>query len=344
MAFLAAGFSIYLGQFVHLSPALQTAVSLTLVIVLSAANYIGVKEGAWIQRIFTTLKIAGILLLIGAAMFTSRAGGGAPPAPAKHLSYSAIGLAMTAILMAYNGWSYVSFVSGEVKNPQRNLPLALAVGMIAVIVFYVTVNIAYFKVMTVAEIAATERVGAAVAAHMLGPAGANGLSVVVLLSIIGALNGNILTGARIPFAEARDGLFFSRFGRIHPRFETPGFAIVALGAWTCILLLTGSYQEIFAYSILSAWLFYTLSVVAVAVLRRKAPNAPRPYRMWGYPYTIWAFVVVSIWFMVDALINQPKTSLAAFGIAAAGIPLYFIWRKKPGNREPVTLAVEHPEI
>lgn len=325
IAFLAVGFSIYMDHFVRLTPALREIVALVLVAALSAANYIGVKEGAWIQRIFTTLKIAGLVLLIGAAAFAPHTAG-TPQTPARVLSYGGIGLALTAVLMAYNGWSYVSFVAGEVQDPQRNLPRALALGMIAIIALYVGANLAYLNVMTVPAIAATERVGDAVAARTMGPAGASVLSAVVLLSIIGAINGNILTGARIPFAQARDGLFFSRFGRVHPRFETPAAAIVALGVWTGVLIVTGSYETLFAYSILSAWVFYTLSVVAVWVLRRKLPGIPRPYKMWGYPYTLWAFVMVSVWFLADALVNQPKTALLAFGMAAAGIPFYFIWR------------------
>jgi APA family basic amino acid/polyamine antiporter len=325
IAFLAIGFSIYMDHFVRLTPALRKIVALVLVAALSAANYIGVKEGAWIQRTFTTLKIAGLVLVIGAAALAPHTAG-TPQTPAREVSYSGIGLALTAVLMAYNGWSYVSFVAGEVRDPERNLPRALALGMIAVIALYVGANLAYLNVMTVPAIAATERVGDAVAARTMGPAGASVLSVVVLLSIIGAINGNILTGARIPFAQARDGLFFSRFGRVHPRFETPAAAIMALGVWTGVLILTGSYETLYAYSILSAWIFYTLSVVAVWVLRRKLPGIPRPYKMWGYPYTLWAFVMVSVWFLADALVNQPKTALIAFGMAAAGIPFYFIWR------------------
>jgi APA family basic amino acid/polyamine antiporter len=327
IAFLAVSFSIYLDYFVPLTPVLRDIVSLALVAALSAANYIGIEEGAWIQRVFTTAKIAGLALVIGAAMFAPHAVGVAA-APPRALSYTGIGFAMTAVLMAYNGWSYVSFVAGEVRDPERNLPRALALAMTAVIVLYLSANIAYMKVMTVSAIAATERVGAAVAAHTMGPAGAGVLSAVVLLSVTGAINGCILTGARIPFAQARDGIFFSRFGRVHPRFETPAFAIAAQGLWSGVLVLTGSYESLFAYTMLSAWIFYTLSVAAVWVLRRKMPEAPRPYRMWGYPYTLWAFVAVSAWFMADALLNQPKTSLIAFGMAAAGIPFYLIWRGK----------------
>lgn len=327
IAFLAVGFSIYLDHFIPLTPAMRRVVSVALVAALSAANYIGVQEGAWIQRIFTSLKIAGLALLIGAAAFAPHRA--APPhAPARLISYSGIGFAMSACLMAYMGWSYVSFVAGEVKDPQRNLPRALALGMFAVMALYVGANLAYLNVMTVPELAATERVGDAVAARTMGPAGAALLSAVVLLSIIGAINGGILTGARVPFAQAQDGLFFARFGSVHPRFQTPAAAIAAQAVWTAGLILTGSYEALFAYSIFSAWIFYTLSVVAVWVLRRKAPDAPRPDRMWGYPFTMWAFVIVSVWYMVDALVHQPVPSLIALAIATAGIPFYLYWRGK----------------
>lgn len=329
MAFLAAGFSIYLDHFIPLSPVLRQVVSLTLLAVLTAANYIGVKQGAWIQRIFTSLKIAGLLLLIGAAAFAPgapAASGSVPP-----LSYHGVGYALTACLMAYMGWSYVSFVAGEIRDPERNLPRAMTLGMAAVIAIYVLANLAYLHVMSVPEVAATERVGAAVAARTMGPRGASVLSAVVLLSIIGALNGNILTGARIPFAQAQDGLFFHRFARVHPRFETPAFAIVALSCWTAVLVVTGSFEMLFAYALLSAWIVFSLGVAAVWVLRRKMPAAPRPYKMWGYPYTMAAFLAVSAWFMADAVINQPKPSLMAVIVCAAGIPFYLYWRSRAAS-------------
>jgi basic amino acid/polyamine antiporter, APA family len=338
-AFLAVGFSIYLSHFVPLAPAVRTIVSLLLVTVLSAANYVGVIEGAWIQRVFTLLKIAGLVLVIGAAI-VARHPVGIAQSLAQPFTYRGLGYAMGACLMAYNGWSYVSFVAGEVKNPQRNLPRALALGMWAVIALYVLTNLAYMNVMTVPEIAATERVGAAVAERSMGPGGGSVLAAVVLASIIGAINGCILTGARIPFAQARDGMFFSRFGRVHPRFETPAFAIVVQGVWACVLIVTGSYETLFSYAILSAWMFYVLSVAAVWVLRRKMPDAVRPYRMWGYPATLWLFLIVSLWFMADALVNQTKASLTAIAMAAAGIPFYLVLRRR--SPQAVTTSTSEP--
>jgi APA family basic amino acid/polyamine antiporter len=328
-AFLCVSFSIYVAEFVPLEPWQRACVSLALLGVLAVINYIGVKESAWTQRIFTTAKIGGLFLVIGAAILApSVRYVGVGPAIPSHVSYSGIGYAMAACLMAYNGWSYISFVAGEVKNPARNLPRALALSMVVVMALYIGANLAYMKVMPVWEIATTERVGAAMAARVMGPHGGQILAAIVLLSITGAVNGNILTGARIPFAQARDGLFLRRFGTIHPRFRTPSFAIAAQTVWTGLLIVTGSYEILSSYTILSAWLFYALGVAAVPLLRRKMPEAPRPYRMWGYPATVYAFLVVSAWFLADAIVNQPVPSLMAFVIAAAGIPFYFVWRKR----------------
>ena len=326
-AWLAVTFSIYAGYFVPLTPAAGKVVSIGLIAVLSAVNYLGVREGAWVQRVFTSLKIAALLVLIIAAFLIP------PPsavAQARHhvpLTIGHVNVALAACLMVYNGWSYVSFVAGEVRNPQRNLLRALVIGMAAIIVLYVFANLAYLRVMTLPEIASTERVGADLATRTMGSMGGTFVSLTVLLSIIGAVNGCVLTAARLPFAQARDRLFFARFGKIHPRFRTPASAIVWGGVWTAVLILTGSYETLYSYSIVAAWIFYTLSVAAVFVLRRKQPHRERPYRMWGYPYSMWLFVVVSVWFVMDAFLAQPWPSFMAFVIIATGVLAYWIWRK-----------------
>ncbi|HEY7304014.1 MAG TPA: amino acid permease [Bryobacteraceae bacterium] len=329
IAFLAVMFSLYAGRFIPLTPLMSKVVSLALLTVLSAVNVIGVREGAWVQRTFTFLKIAGLVTLIGAALFTSQPAAihMNTPAVQRPLSLSGFGMAMTACLMVYNGWSYVSFIAGEIKDPARNLLRSLVAGMAVVMALYVFANVAYMKVMSISEIAATERVGAEVATRTMGAIGGTFVSLVVLISITGALNGCILTAARVPFAQARDGLFFSRFGRMHPRSQTPAFAIVVGGIWTAVLIVSGSYETLYSYSILAAWIFYTLGVLAVSVFRRTMPDAIRPYRMWGYPYTVWAFVCVSVWFILNALVMTPRPSLAAFGMIAIGAVAYRIWRK-----------------
>jgi APA family basic amino acid/polyamine antiporter len=324
-AWLAVTFSIYAGYFFPLSAAAAKALAIALIAVLSAVNYVGVQEGAWVQRTFTGLKIVGLLVLIASGLASPQT---AAPSAGPPLSAMHFGVAMAACLMAYNGWSYVSFVAGEVRDPQKNLLRSLVLGMAAVAVLYVSANIAYLKVMTVAQIAATDRVGADLATLTMGRIGGAFVSLTVLLSIVGAVNGCILTGARIPFAQARDRLFFARFGEVHPRFQTPSFAILCNGIWTSILVLTGSYETLYSYSILAAWIFYTLCVGAVFVLRRKLPDVPRPYRMWGYPYTLWLFVAVSIWFMADALVTETRPSLMAFVIVATGALAYRMFHRR----------------
>jgi APA family basic amino acid/polyamine antiporter len=326
-AWLAVTFSIYLRYFVPLTPAMGQVISIGLITVVSAINYVGVREGAWVQRTFTYMKIAALLVLIGAAFLSSHTAPAAAPSAIPQVSLAHFGVAMAACLMAYNGWSYVSFAAGEVRNPQRNLLRSMAIGMAAVIALYVLVNAAYLKVMSVAQIALTDRVGADLAQRTMGSMGGTFVSLTVLLSIVGAVNGCILTAARLPFAQARDRLFFASFAEVHPRFQTPARAILWGGVWAAILVLTGSYETLYSYAIVAAWFFYTLSVGAVLVLRHKLPNAARPYKMWGYPATPLLFVAMSIWFVVNAFVTQPGPSFTACVIVASGVLAYEIWRR-----------------
>jgi APA family basic amino acid/polyamine antiporter len=326
-AWLAVTFSIYARYFVALTPAMSKVLSIALIAALSTVNYVGVREGAWVQRTFTYLKIAALLVLIGAAFLSPHRAPAVVPSACPQFSLAHFGVPMAACLMAYNGWSYVSFVAGEVRDPQKSLLRSLAIGMGVVAALYVLANAAYLKVLTIPQISLTERVGADLAMRTMGSIGGTFVSATVLLSIVGAVNGCILTAARLPFAQARDRLFFAKFGEVHPRFQTPASAILWGGIWTAILILTGSYETLYSYSIVAAWIFYTLSVGAVIVLRRKLPNAARPYRMWGYPATPLLFVAMSVWFVVNAFVTQPGPSLMACVIVATGVLAYWIWRR-----------------
>jgi len=326
IATLAAGFSIYLSYFVPLGTVPARLVSVALILALTFVNYRGVRQGAAVQKTFTALKLAGIATLVASALFAAR--GDAPtaagPAP---FTLQNFGIAMIACLWAYEGWYCLSFVAGEVKNPQRNIPLALALGVAAIMAIYLSANLAYTKVLTLGEIAEAPRVAATVAERTLGAIGGAFVSLTILLSIIGSTNGTILTAARVYFAQARDGLFFSRVAEVHPRFETPGFSLLFQGLWASVLAASGSYEKLFSYVIFAAWIFYGMTVLGVIILRRRLPDRERPYRMWGYPLTPILFAAVSFWFVGNTLVTTPGPALLGLAIIATGIPVYFYWRR-----------------
>lgn len=327
IATVAAGFSIYCSYFVKLSPIEAKLASVLLIAVLTAVNYRGVRLGAGVQRVFTFLKLAGLAVVVASAFLAPRHSIETGAVPATALSASNFGVAMIACLWAYEGWNCVSFVAGEVKRPERNLLLALALGTGGLIAIYLTANIAYMRVLSLPAIAASDRVAATAAEATMGPIGGKLVSLTILLSIIGAANGGILTFARIYFAQAHDGLFFRAVGRVHRRFETPHVAIVVQGVWVSVLALSGSYEILFSYVIFAAWIFYGMAVLGVIVLRRKAPDAPRPYKMWGYPITPLLFAGISFWFVANTIASKPGPSLAGLAIVAAGIPVYYLWRR-----------------
>jgi APA family basic amino acid/polyamine antiporter len=230
-------------------------------------------------------------------------------------------------LLGYDGWVQLTFVAGEIRNPKRNMVRALTCGTLAVAAIYLLANLAYFRVLSIPEIAASEHVAADATERVLGPVGGTVVSVIILISVLGTLNGCFLTSPRVYFAQAADGLFFRRFAAVHPVYGTPGFAIVAQAVWSAVLLLTGSYESLIDYSLFGIWLFYGLMIAAVIVLRRTRPDLPRPYQMWGYPLTPVVFLLVTLWFLVNTLITRPTASLAGLGLISTGVPAYFLWRR-----------------
>lgn len=325
-AWLAVVLAIYISYFHPFGPVASKAIAVAAIAVFTYVNYRGVSLGALVQKCFTLAKLVGILIIVGSAWLMTA------PAPATapnthNITASSFGVALIACLMAYDGWVQMSFVAGEIENPKRNILLALAFGIAAVITVYLLANAAYLRVLSIPEIAASAHVGADAAERALGPAGGTLVSAIILLSIIGSLNGAILTCPRVYFAQAQDGLFFRRFGEVHPRYQTPGFAILAQGVWAAVLIVSGSYETLIDYAMFAIWFSYVFTVAAVLVLRRTQPDLPRPYRMWGYPVTPLLFLGVAIWFLGNMLITRPGPSLAAVGLIAAGLPVYFIWKK-----------------
>ena len=331
VAWMAVTFSLYFSYFVPLGTAGSKLLGLGVIALFTWINYRGVRTSAAIQNSFTLAKVAGLLIIIGSAFLFGHTRMPAHTAPAG-FSISSFGVALIACLLSYDGWVQLSFVAGEIRNPRRNVLLALVLGSLAVMTVYLLANLAYLRVLTIPEIATSDHVGATAAERALGPAGGTLVSLIIMLSILGTLNGCCLTTPRVYFAQARDGLFFRRFADVHPRHRTPGFAILAQAGWSVVLLLTGSYESLVDYALFATWVFYGLMVAGVMVLRRKRPEVPRPYRMWGYPVTPLLFVAITAWFVVNMLITRPRPALAGLALILTGIPVYrFRARGQPAD-------------
>lgn len=290
-------------------------------------NYFGVKFGGNVQTAATAVKVALIAAIIVAGLAFGRpaAPAAAALAPATFGGFIA---ALVAALWAYDGWNNVSMVASEVRRPQRNLPLALIAGTGGVIVIYLLANGAYFHVLAPGEVAGTARVAALMMNHIAGAAGASAVSVAAMLSIFAALNGSILSGSRVPYAAAREGYFFAPLARVHPEHRTPGVSIVALGLWSCVLVLSGKYDDLFNLVIFASWILYGMTAAAVVVLRVKEPRLPRPYRTVGYPVVPVLFILGAAILIISTLFDRPRESLMGAAIMAVGLPFYFHWKKR----------------
>ncbi len=327
LATLGAGFAIYLRYFFPDLPAKWIA--FWIIVVLGIVNYFGVRTSGAVQTFFTVLKFS---LIVGLAVLALASGKGdwshlttsVPPGATLGGFVSAL----VAALWAYDGWNNVSMVAGEVENPQRNLPLALIAGTATVGALYIFANLGYFYMLAAPQVAGAERVAADVATQFLGSYGAGVVSLAAMVSIFAALNGSLLSGSRVPFAMASDGLFFSKLAQLHPRYHSPSISVLVLCAWGAGLSLTGTYEELFNYVIFASWIFYGLAASTVIILRRKHPEWPRPYRTWGYPWLPAIFVLVSAALSVSILYQNPLQSVIGLAIIAAGVPVYFFFRNR----------------
>ncbi len=241
------------------------------------------------------------------------------------------GAAMIGALWAYNGWNDLTFVSGEVKNPQRNLPLALIGGTLLVILLYLFINFAYFFVLTPTEIASVQpdsSVAIEVAQKFLGRVAISLISAALMASSLGTLHVGMLVSARLPYAMSRDRLFFQRMARLHPRTRVPIMALLLQALWTAVLIATGSFDFLADYAIFALWIFYGLTGATVFIFRKRLPNAERPYKVWGYPIVPALFLLVTAWLLVNTLITTPRQSLSGLFLIALGLPVYFYWSKR----------------
>lgn len=341
VAWLAVTLALYMSYFVPLSGLASKLLGLGAIAVFTLINYWGVKAGALVQNIFAFAKVAGLALIIGSAFLWSGKITASSQPSVGGFSLSGFGVALIACVLACDGWVQLSFVAGEIRNPHRNILLALGIGSAVCTAIYLLANVAYLRVLSIPEIAASDHVAAAVAARVMGSGGGKLVSLIILMSIIGTLNGCFLTSPRIYFAQARDGLFFRRFATIHPRHQTPSFAIVAQAVWAAVLLLTGSFESLLDYAMFALWLSYGAMVAGVIVLRVKRPELARPYRMWGYPVTAILFLAITAWFLGNMLVTRPVPSLAGLAFIVAGVPVYFFWaRRQHGSIQPEAITAQ----
>jgi len=329
-------FSIF-GFFSHQIPALHYSltyghlVAVGATILISALNYIGIRRAGEFQLVFTILKVL-IIVVIVLACFSYRAGTLANFSTAYNGAVGGVTgfmAAMVAALWAYDGWNDVNMVAGEVKNPERSLPVALIIGVAIVAVLYISVNLGVQYVLPANVIGASQRPASDAVAMVLGRIGAGVVSAAMALSMLVAMNGTIMTGGRMPYAMARDGYFFSAMADVHPRFRTPANALLAQAVLaSALLLLGGSYRQFLNLAIFSEWLFYMLTVGALFVLRVRHPNAPRPYLVTGYPVVPLVFVgAAAILLFFSFRDNWPNSGYGSL-VILAGIPVFYAFARK----------------
>ncbi len=333
VAVIAMVFARYAGTFIPLGDAGTRAVAIGAVLLLSAVNYRGVREGSAVQAALTTIKVLAIILIIGIAFTFAVHANGALSTPvaggaAGLPSARAFTLALIAGLFAFGGWHMVSYAAEETVEPTRTIPRALVAGTLTVTALYVALNAAYLRVLPLATVAQSSRVAADFADAAVGGHGAQIMSALVILSTLGAMNGVILAGPRVYLAMANDGLLFKWAGLVHPRYRTPHRAIALQAVWSCVLVATGSYRALFTRVVYTEWIFFGMLAAGLFLLRRRAGYAP-PYRVWGYPFLPALFIVSTAAIVVNQIAAQPLESASGLLFVLLGLPVYYIWARKP---------------
>lgn len=332
IAAVAVGFATYLAFFLPLSAVGNKVVAILSIIILTTINCFGVKAGAIVQNLLTFLKIGmlGAFVVLG---FIIKGGTFYDSGSSNAHFFSSnivgsIGLALVAILWAYDGWIEITYVAGEVKNPQRTIPRSLMLSTIIVIVLYVLINITYVSLLSVSTISNSRFVAADASSIILGPVGASIAAIGVIIATLGTNNGFILTGSRIYYAMSSEKIFFRSFASVHRRFHTPIPSLAGQGIWASILVLSGTFDQLITYVIFASWIFYAMAAGAVLILRKKSPESPRAYKTWGYPFTPVIFILFSLYLVFDTIIENPRDALIGLGIILLGLPAYFYWNRQ----------------
>src|SRR6201987_3706070 len=309
--------------------------ALLLIAILTYVNVIGLRWGTLLQNVSTWTKflaMASFVVLgfaIGKGNWSNFRAHGVPLStglgPAQLIS--ALGVGLIALFWAYDGWVYITWVAGEVKEPRKNVPRAMVLGVLAVGAIYVAMNVTYVYALPVSEIAKHETIAHAAAAGLFSPAAAIWLSAMIALCCFSAAATCTLSGARVYLAMAQDGVFFERMAQIHPRWRTPTFSLIGQGIWSAVLTLSGRYDQLYTYVIFGMVLSYTLTVIGLFVLRWKRPDIPRPYRCAGYPWLPGIYVLRGTWLTLNTIWNRPTEALAGAVIVLIGVPFYLYWKR-----------------
>lgn len=357
IATIATGLAVFLSYFVgalkeemlHVPLGFTTwslagaqVVALVAIIGLTAINYLGIVIGGAVQTVFTLLKVAIILALVGIgfALHQGSWSNFSPffAAPSGDGLWSAFGLALVSAFWAYDGWNNLTMVAGEVRQPERNIPRALIFGMLGVVVVYLLANSVYFYALSLEEVKASEHVAQDAARRFLHESGAAIITVGMLISAFATLNAAILSGARVPYAMARDGLFFRHMAEVHPVHRTPAQALWLQCLFSCVLILIighrqnplDTFDRLLTYTIFGLWIFYGIATASVVVLRRREPDLPRPYRTLGYPWVPVIFVVMAAVISLNTVVRNPKETGLGLAFLAVGLPFYLLWRGRAG--------------
>jgi basic amino acid/polyamine antiporter, APA family len=303
---------------------------------MTGVNYLGVRLGGAVQVFLTTIKVISVVLVIGFALFAPATGPHAPdpiwPASVNAGVFGAFLAALAAALWAYDGWEDLNLVGSEVQDPHKNFPRALVGGVSLVALIYLLFSAACLRVLPFQSVAASQHIASDVVEHVAGRNAAGWITLAMVISAIGSMNSSILSGARVPYAMARDGIFFRIAGGIHPKYRTPGRALIFQGVLASLMALTGTFEELTNLFIFATGIFYGLAVVALFRLRRTEPNLPRPYRCWGYPWVPGIFVAGALALTINVWIDRPGRSSIGLLLILAGLPLYRRWSRAASLR------------
>jgi APA family basic amino acid/polyamine antiporter len=331
VAALGIAFGLYVGQIVHLSLAQQKIISVACILTLTMLSCLGIRGGKLVQNLVAVAKISGLAAIIGLLCFNGSRPihlfGTAASGDGGGFSLAGLGFALVAVLWVYEGWHVISFVAGEMKRPQCDLPRSLFYGSAIVVLTYALANVGYYHVLSPSQIRGSEAVAALAVGTLLGPIATSCVSLLILISILGSLNGMILTAPRVYYALAHDGAFPRPFARINARYRTPMVALLVQGVWAAVLAASGTYQRLFTDVIFTAWIFYGLAAAAVVVLRHKQPERERPFLVPVYPWLPLLFCAAATGLVLSTVFQQPGNALTGICLIAGGLPVYFYLTK-----------------